>query len=110
MGELFEQFVGLEIIRLARLRGRGWRLRFWRDPDGPEIDWVLEREGKYLPIEVKLTDRPSLKDARHLLVFMKEYKAKKGLVICTSPRAVRLSEAVTAVPWQDLAAAIGGSL
>ena len=107
MGELFEQFVGLEIIRLVRLRGRGWRLRFWRDPDGPEIDWVLEREGKYLPIEVKLTDRPSLKDARHLLVFMKEYKAKKGLVICTSPRVVRLSEAVTAVPWQDLAAAIG---
>ena len=109
MGELFEQFVGLEIIRLARLRGRGWRLRFWRDPDGPEIDWVLEREGKYLPIEVKLTDRPSLKDARHLLIFMKEYKAKKGLVICTSPRAVRLDETVTAVPWQDLAAVIGAS-
>ena len=109
MGELFEQFVGLEIIRLARQRGRGWRLRFWRDPDGPEIDWVLEREGKYLPIEVKLTDRPSLKLARHLSVFMKEHKAKKGLVICTSPRAVRLSDAVTAVPWQDLAAAIGGS-
>ena len=65
--------------------------------------------GKYLPIEVKLTDRPSLKDARHLLVFMKEHKAKKGLVICTSPRAVRLNETVTAVPWQDLAAAIGAS-
>lgn len=107
MGELFEQFVGLEIIRLARVRGRAWRLRFWRDPDGPEIDWVLEREGKYLPIEVKLTDRPSPKDARHLAVFMKEYKVKKGLVICTSPRAVQLSETVTAVPWQDLAAAIG---
>jgi len=43
---------------------------------------VVEREGKYFPIEVKLTDRPALKDAAHLLVFMKEYKAKKGLVVC----------------------------
>ena len=63
---------------------------------------MVEREGKYLPIEVKLTDRPALKDARHLLVFMKEYKANKGLVVCTTPRAVRLHEAVTAIPWQDL--------
>lgn len=109
MGELFEQFVGLEIIRLARHRGRGWRLRFWRDPDGPEVDWVLEHDGKYLPIEVKLTDRPALKDAKHILVFMKEYKAKKGLVICTSPRAVRLHAGVLAVPWQDLPKAIGVS-
>ena len=65
---------------------------------------MLERKGTYLPIEVKLTDRPALKDARHLLVFMKEYKAKKGLVVCTTPRAVRLHEAVTAIPWQDLPA------
>ena len=106
MGELFEQFVGLEIIRLARLRGRGSRLRFWRDPDGPEVDWVFEREGRYTPIEVKLTDRPALADARHLLVFMQEYKAKEGLLFCTSPRAVRLNKTVTAFPWQDLPAAI----
>jgi serine/threonine protein kinase len=30
----------------------------------------------------------------------REHKAKKGLVICTSPRAVRLNETVTAVPWK----------
>jgi predicted AAA+ superfamily ATPase len=53
MGELFEQFVGLEIIRLARRRGRGWRLRFWRDPDGPEVDWVVEGSDRLLPVEVK---------------------------------------------------------
>lgn len=47
------------------------------------MEWVLEHDGKYLPIEAKLTDRPALKDAKHILVFMKEYKAKKGLVICT---------------------------
>lgn len=106
MGELFEQFVGLELIRLCRLHARQARVRFWRDPDGPEVDWVVEHEGKYLPVEVKLTDRPSERDARHILVFMKEYKAREGVLICTAPRAIRLGRSVTALPWQDLPAIV----
>ncbi len=106
IGELFEQFVALEIIRLCRLKAPGARLRFWRDPDGPEVDWILEHERSYLPIETKMTDRPTERDIRHLLVFMKEYRAKKGLVVCTAPRPIQLARAVTAIPWQDLASTI----
>lgn len=101
-GELFEHFVGLELIRLLRLRLPAARLRFWRDPDGPEVDWVVEHHGRFLPIEVKLTDRPSARDTRHLEVFLDEYPAAAGLVICTVPRKARLSRRVTAVPWQDV--------
>jgi len=101
-GELFEQYVGLEIVRLCRLHLPTARLRFWRDPDGPEVDWVIEHEGALLPIEVKLSDRPSARDAKHLTVFLDEYKASAGLVICTAPRPLKLSPRVTAVAWQDL--------
>src|SRR5207302_1251081 len=55
LGELFEQLVGLELVRLCRLYRAGARLRFWRDPEGPEVDWVLEHHGRYVPIEVKWT-------------------------------------------------------
>ncbi len=106
LGDLFEQFVALELIRFSRVHAPGARLRFWRDPDGPEVDWILEHEGAYLPIEVKLTDRPTERDTRHLLVFMEEYKAKSGLVVCTAPRPIRLGRNVTAIPWQDLAAVV----
>ena len=106
LGDLFEQFVALDLIRSCRAHAPEARLRFWRDPDGPEVDWVLEHDGSYLPIEVKLTDRPTAKDARHLLVFMQEYKAKGGLVVCATPRAIRLTRNVTAIPWQDLTAAV----
>jgi uncharacterized protein len=106
MGELFEQFVGLEVLRLCRVHRPSARIRFWRDPDGPEVDWVVEHEGRLLPIEVKLTNRPSTADARHLAVFLDEYKMRTGLVVCTAPRAIRLSEAVTAVPWWELPAAL----
>jgi predicted AAA+ superfamily ATPase len=106
MGELFEQFVGLEILRLCRVHRPTARMKFWRDPDGPEVDWVVEHEGRFLPIEVKATDRPTAADARHLAVFLDEYKARAGLVVCTAPRALRLSASVTAVPWWELPSAV----
>jgi predicted AAA+ superfamily ATPase len=104
LGEIFEQFVGLELIRFCRLHAPDARVMFWRDPDGPEIDWVVVRRGTHLPIEVKLTQRPTERDAKHLQVFMNEYRAGEGLVVCSVPRAARLSKGVTAIPWQDLPA------
>jgi predicted AAA+ superfamily ATPase len=101
-GELFEHYVGLELIRLLRLHHPSARVRFWRDPDGPEVDWVVEHHGRYLPIEVKFTDRPSARDARHLDVFLDEYSSASGLVVCSAPRKTRLGPRVTAVPWQAL--------
>lgn len=106
LGDLFEQFVGLELIRFCRIHAPGGRLRFWRDPDGPEVDWVLDHDGVYLPIEVKLTDRPTERDAKHLFVFMQEYGAKRGLVVCTAPRPIKLARNITAVPWQNLLSAV----
>jgi predicted AAA+ superfamily ATPase len=106
MGELFEQFVGVEIIRYCRLHAPDARLRFWRDPDGPEVDWVLEHPGGLLPIEVKRGDRPSERDTRHLQVFLEEYGGHHGLVVCSAPRPLRLSRTVTAVPWQELPGAL----
>jgi len=103
MGHLFEQFVGLELLRLLRSTNAQQRLRFWRDPDGPEVDWILDTSDGYTPIEVKWTDRPSLNDARHLRVFMREYtRATAGFVVCRTPRTVQLSPQVQAIPWQEL--------
>ena len=109
-GELFEQFVGLEIIRICRLHAPRAQLRFWRDADGPEIDWVIEHQRRFVPIEVKLTSRPTQKDARHLRVFLHEYKAQQGFLVCTAPRPVRLEEEIVAVPWQNLDTTILKSL
>jgi predicted AAA+ superfamily ATPase len=102
MGELFEQFVGLELVRLCRTHLPRARVRFWRDPDGPEVDWVVEHRGHYLPIEAKLSERPTERQTRHLRVFMKEYGARRGLVVSTAPRRMVVGEGVSAVPWQAL--------
>ena len=99
MALLFEQFVGLELLRIARLSDRHVQIRFWRDPDGPEVDWVIEAEGTYRPVEVKWTAAPSSTAIRHLQTFLSEYRqATAGYLVCQTPRKVRLDERITALP------------
>lgn len=106
-GQLFEHWVGLELLRGARFAAPSTRIRFWRDPDGPEVDWVVDREGTYTPIEVKWTETPNAGDARHLTCFLNEYPtAKSGYVVCRTPRKVDLGHGVLAIPWQELGAAL----
>jgi predicted AAA+ superfamily ATPase len=102
-GQLFEQWVGLELVRWSRAVGRSTRIRFWRDPEGPEVDWVIDREGHYTPLEVKWSETPKAADARHLRVFLDEYPtATQGYLVCRSPRKVSLGKGLVAIPWQDL--------
>jgi predicted AAA+ superfamily ATPase len=109
LGELFEQFVGLELIRQARMAPRPTTVRFWRDPDGPEVDWVVDQGSACWPVEVKWTDAPTPRDARHVEVFLREYAgARRGFLVCRVPRRARVTERVVALPWQELGAVLDG--
>lgn len=103
LGKLFEQLIGLELIRHSRLYGRTNKICFWRDPDGPEVDWVLNRGGIYFPIETKWTDTPTKNDIKHIKVFMSEYEnSKAGYVICQVERKVKLDENIFAISWKHI--------
>lgn len=62
---------------------------------------MIHRAGRYVPVEVKLTERPTLKDARHIRTFLDEHprQARRGFVICRAPRPLALDERVVALPW-----------
>lgn len=101
MGHLFEQFVGLELIRQSRLISSQIKLRYWKDNDGPEVDWILEIEGRFIPIEVKYTNKPTQSDAKHLITFMNEYEnATDSFIICCISNPRKIAERVIALPWQ----------
>jgi len=109
MGRLFEQWIGLELRRLSRFLSDPIEILFWRDHAGPEVDWVVVRSGKYVPIEVKWAETPTIGDARHLACFLEDYpdNASHGYVVCRTPFEMRLSDKITAIPWQDLARVLG---
>ena len=102
--DLFEQFVGIEILKLLRIFAPQAKLRYWRDHAGPEVDYVIEYNRQYIPIEVKWTSTPKKEHAKHLITFMQEYDCvKPAYIICRTPRAVQINEQVIAIPWQVLA-------
>jgi uncharacterized protein len=66
-GILVETFIYAELIRLLAASDLGATLYFYRDRDGREIDFLLERRnGQVVAIEVKATSTVSPKDFQHL--------------------------------------------
>jgi len=76
-------------------------LGYWRTTIGEEVDFVIEAQGKLLPIEVKATARPRLADCAHLRTFRSEYGklARAGLLLHTGSTLEWLAPDVLAVPW-----------
>lgn len=102
-GTIFEQYIGLELLRHIRLNSPAAKLSYWRDHAGPEVDYVVESNKRFLPIEVKWTTKPMLADAKHLLKFMQEYPCyDQAYLICQCERPILLDERVMALPWQEL--------
>jgi predicted AAA+ superfamily ATPase len=104
-GELFEHWVGLELVRSSRMNAKD-QVMYWRDPDGPEVDWIYKRDSELTPIKVKWTDKPTPAHAKHLELFISEYPklAKKGFLVCRVKTRKKLTEHVDAIPWNELAA------
>ena len=103
MGHLLEQYIGLEILRMLRLLGTRMTLKYWRDPAGPEVDWIIDASDIYIPIEVKWTDSPNNNDFKHLQIFLNEYsEAKYGFIICQTPHMMKLTSNIYAIPWNRL--------
>ncbi|OFZ47375.1 MAG: hypothetical protein A2381_08310 [Bdellovibrionales bacterium RIFOXYB1_FULL_37_110] len=101
-GHLFEQFIGLELLRWARTKHGKVRIFFWSDPSGPEVDFVIETSDELIPIEVKFSKSPSKRDIKHLLTFMDEYpKAKRAFVIANNEHDILMDENVLAVSWKN---------
>jgi len=77
---------------------------FWRTRHGAEVDIVAQTPRGDIPIEVKWTTRPRATDARHVESFLDAYpgRAQAGFLVCRCPRAMRLTDRVTAIPWHSL--------
>jgi predicted AAA+ superfamily ATPase len=100
-GTLFEQWLVSELVHRAAYLGRSHRVSFWRTRHGAEVDVIVETPRRDIPIEVKWTENPRPVDARHLENFLDTYprRAREGYLVCRVPRPRRLTDRVTAIPW-----------
>ena len=74
---------------------------YWRTSIGEEVDFVIEAGDHLLPIEVKATVRPRLRDTAHLRTFRTEYgdRAGPGLLLHAGSALEWLTPDVLAAPW-----------
>ena len=67
-------------------------VHFWRTPGGAEVDFVIERGARLLPVEVKTAKRLQLRDLRHLDLFLKDYPKRAPFAVvlhdCDAPQQV----------------------
>jgi predicted AAA+ superfamily ATPase len=73
-GHLYENFVASEIIKKDK------ELKYWRTKSKAEVDFVIEGEGKVVPIEVK-SDLRRPKTSKSFLSFLNKYKPKKSFIV-----------------------------
>jgi hypothetical protein len=101
MGAHLENLVLLDLLVWQCGRLPNTEILYWRTTTGEEVDLVIETEGKVLPIEIKSTSRPRVRDAANLIAFQHEYgtDARAGLLLHTGTEIEWLTPTVLAAPW-----------
>ena len=75
---------------------------YWRTNNGLEVDFIIQTDDEIIPIEIKYTNNPQKKHIKHLEIFMDEYKCKKGYLVGTFSRAMKLTDKISAIPWNEI--------
>lgn len=100
-GAHLENLVLTDLLAWRDARLERAELCYWRTVTGEEVDLVIEAGDRLLPIEIKSTSRPRLKDAAHLRAFRADYGARSraGLLLHTGDTLEWLAPDVLAAPW-----------
>src|SRR3989338_2314478 len=101
-GSLFETAVIHEVRKLSRSITLPPAMYHWRSHGGAEVDLLLERDGKFYPIEIKANSRPGKKEGMGIEAFRETYPTldiQPGLIIAPTDQTYPISEAIFVIPW-----------
>jgi predicted AAA+ superfamily ATPase len=99
-GALWENHVINQWVRWRDWHEPSLGLWYWRDQAGNEVDVLIEKDRKLIPVECKLAERPDGKDARGLIAVQKIYgeaTAQRAYVACTTRSTFDLMPGVIAI-------------
>lgn len=102
MGSLFENMVVMEAVKQIGSQGLEPALSFYRDQNGREIDLILERDRKLIPIEIKSSQTWNPDFARQIPWFRDLIpRAESGMVIYGGDQSLD-SDGYRVRPFQDI--------
>lgn len=100
-GAHLENVVCNDLLAWRELDAHRPEILYWRTATGPEVDFVIERQGTLLGVEVKATASPGYNDTKGLRMFLGEYRdnASGGLLLHGGEETFWIAERILAVPW-----------
>ena len=103
-GVLFETAVLMEIVKAFVHRGEEPPVYFWRTSTGSEVDIIVDRGGKLIPLEVKLTATPHPPMAKGILGLREALgdRVAPGYVVHPGDSRLPLGPGVTSLPFSVL--------
>jgi hypothetical protein len=103
-GAIFENLVVAELFKTFLHRGEEPPIYFWRTAAGSEVDLVVERSTKLIPIEIKLSATPRSRMAAEIAAFKRDFgdRAGTGFVIHPGSVSLPLGSDTVAFPFDRL--------
>ncbi len=100
-GDLFEQFIIMEAIKLKYYYQSEYRLSYLMTASDVEIDFIIERPG-LLPIfvEIKSKDAVNKEDLSALLKLSQDFGACEAICLSQDPRKKKIGHAMV-YPWYE---------
>ena len=96
-----ENTVLCDLLAWRDARTERVEIAYWRTTAGDEVDFIVEAGATLLPVEIKATANPRLRDTVRLRAFRKEYpeQARAGLLLHAGETVEWLAPDVLAAPW-----------
>ncbi len=100
-GAHLENMVLCDLLAWRTLQTKRTQIMYWRTVTQLEVDFVIERGERLLPVEVKTSRSLRYGDAKALQAFLAEHpkRAQGGLVLYGGDRTFWLADRVLATPW-----------
>ncbi|MBR1997256.1 MAG: DUF4143 domain-containing protein [Akkermansia sp.] len=102
-GAMLETWVYGQLLRSYTNAGISPRLYYFRDANGAEVDFVLEKKHCLYPMEVKQSNNPSMGDLKGASkIPVGDYTLKPGIIFCTASSYIPLKDGAGAFPISAL--------
>ena len=98
---MVENKIAIELKTLLSIYEPSARLYYWRTSAGAEVDFIIERHGSLIPIEVKWRESINSKSLMGIKIFLKDFEKLSpwGVVLYKGKELLRLQENLFLVPF-----------
>jgi len=101
-GSLFETMVVIELVKKYTNTGVNPPISYWRDKTGHEIDVIIEKNEKLLPIEIKSGKTIHSDFFKHLKYWNNLSNTTQSLILYSGNQEQKRSDGTVVTNWQNI--------